>query len=420
MLTQADNEYLCRVGPGTPTGTLLRRFWMPAIISSELPEPDCAPLRVKLLGEELVAWRNTDGSVGIMQNACPHRGASMFFGRNEENGLRCVYHGWKFDVTGACVDMPNEPAESNFKHKIKAAAYACEEWGGAIWVYMGPPELKPVLPRPEWSLVPAEQRVVTHYIQENNWVQGVEGGIDSSHVGFLHSTVGSHRGDYTGASFMGLVAKDNAPEFRVAPTDFGLLIGARRRVDESKDYWRVTPFTLPFYTVIPNGPNQTDHFSGHGWVPIDDEHCWLFTYSWSPTKPMSEFGERPGHPAHYAPMQPGTRKPRQSRDNDYEIDREVQRNKTYTGIDNGSIQDRAIQETMGPIYDRTVEHLGSADTAIIMMRRHLMKMAREVEQGIEPWAASHGEVLTVRSAGFIADAGISFVEASDPIVRVPR
>ncbi|MSQ09704.1 MAG: hypothetical protein EXR52_01675 [Dehalococcoidia bacterium] len=168
MLTAHDNEFLCRVGPGTAMGNLLRRFWMPALISTEVPEPDCPPVRVRLLGEDLVAWRNTDGSVGLMQNACPHRGASLFFGRNEENGLRCVYHGWKFDTEGQCVDMPNEPAESNFKHKIKAAAYLTEEAGGVVWAYMGPVETKPVLPRPEWTLVPDEQRVVSRYWQENN------------------------------------------------------------------------------------------------------------------------------------------------------------------------------------------------------------------------------------------------------------
>ncbi len=419
MLTTKDNDYLCRVGPGTPMGNLLRRFWMPAIMPGELPEPDCAPLRLRLLGEDLVAWRNTDGSVGVMQNACPHRGASMFFGRNEENGLRCVYHGWKFDVTGACTDMPNEPAESNFKHKIKAAAYATEEAGGVVWVYMGPPETKPVLPRPEWTLVPPENRVVSHYWQENSWVQGAEGGIDSSHVSFLHSSVESHKavGDPSRLERSGLMAIDKAPEFRVAVTDFGLMIGARRKVDDTKDYWRVTPFSLPFYTVIPGLPERDTPFSGHGWVPMDDENTWLFSYSWHPTRPMSDFGEKPGHGAHWVPMQPGTRKPRQSRDNDYELDREAQRTVSYSGIEHVSIQDRGIQETMGAIYDRTAEHLGSADTAIIMMRRLLMRLARELEQGKPPYAAQHGELLTVRSAGFIAPVGASFVEESEPRVR---
>jgi len=146
MLTRADNEYLCRVGPGTPMGELFRRFWLPATLAWELPEPDGAPVRLRLLGEDLVLWRDSSGAVGAMQNACPHRGASMFFGRNEENGLRCVYHGWKFDTTGACVDMPNEPAESNFKHKITAQAYPCAEYADIVWLYMGPQSPPPPLP----------------------------------------------------------------------------------------------------------------------------------------------------------------------------------------------------------------------------------------------------------------------------------
>ena len=420
MLTREENEYLCRIGPGTPMGNLLRRFWMPALIATEVPEPDSPPVRVKILGEELVAFRDTAGKVGLVANNCPHRGASLFFGRNEENGLRCVYHGWKFDVEGRCVDMPNEPPESNFKHKIKVTAYPAEEAGGVIWAYMGPPEWKPALPRPEWTLVPAEQRVVSRYIQENNWVQGVEGGIDSSHVSFLHSTVASHRGGETDG-YRNMMAADKAPEFRVAITDFGMLIGARRRVAENQDYWRVTPFSLPFYTVIPGMPNQDRPFSGHGWVPIDDENTWLLTYSWHPSQPMSDFGEQPGHPAHYAPRKADDpRRPRQCRDNDYEINREVQRTRTYTGIENGSIQDRAIQETMGALYDRTKEHLGTADTAIIMMRRLLMKLARDLEKGIEPYAAEHGEDLTVRSAGFLAEDGASFIEVAEPLVRAGR
>src|SRR5438876_7811995 len=174
-------------------GNLMREYWVPAVLSSEIAAPDSDPLRVMLLGEQLIAFRDTTGKVGLIAQNCPHRGASLFFGRNEEAGLRCVYHGWKFDTSGACVDMPNEPPESNFKTKVKATAYPTEEAGGVVWAYFGPAELKPVLPRPEWTLVPEDQRIVTRYIQENNWVQGVEGGIDSSHVSFLHSNVIAHR-----------------------------------------------------------------------------------------------------------------------------------------------------------------------------------------------------------------------------------
>src|SRR5215213_8594009 len=176
-------------------GALFRRFLLPAMMPSEIPEADSPPVRLRLLGEDLVAFRDTSGTIGVVAENCPHRGASLFFGRNEDEGLRCVYHGWKFDASGACVDMPNEPPESNFKHKVKVTAYPTEEAGGVIWAYLGPPDLKPMLPRPEWTLVPPEQRVVTRYIQENNWLQGLEGGIDSSHVSFLHSTVASHNGD---------------------------------------------------------------------------------------------------------------------------------------------------------------------------------------------------------------------------------
>jgi phthalate 4,5-dioxygenase oxygenase subunit len=417
MLTRAENEYLCRVGAGTPMGTLLRRFWMPALISTELPEADCPPIRLTLLNEQLIAFRDSTGKVGLIANNCPHRGASLFFGRNEESGLRCVYHGWKFDTEGRCVDMPNEPAESDFKDKVRATAYPTEEAGGVIWAYLGPADKRPVLPRPEWTLVSPEQRIVSRYIQENNWVQGLEGGIDSSHVSFLHSTVAQQQGKYE-SDRNRLFGVDTAPEFRVVETDFGLMIGARRRVSETEDYWRVTPFSLPFYTVIPQVPGSDQYFAGHGWVPIDDENLSMVTYSWHPTRPMSDFGPAAGHPAHHVKKGPDRLRPIQSRENDYLIDREAQRTTSYTGIENGSIQDRAIQETMGRIYDRTDEHLGSADAAIIMMRRLMMRLAHQLEEGHEPFAAQHGEIMTLRSAGLLTGKGISFVEASEPLIRV--
>ena len=174
MLSQEENERLTRTAAGTPMGDLVRRYWLPFALSADLPGPDCDPVRVRLLGEDLVAWCNTDGSVGVMQNACPHRGASMFFGRNEENGLRCVYHGWKFDIEGNCTDMPNEPAESNFRHKIHIQAYRTRERNGVVWAYLGPEASPPPLPQLEWNLVPADQRYVTKRVQFNNWFQALE------------------------------------------------------------------------------------------------------------------------------------------------------------------------------------------------------------------------------------------------------
>src|SRR6188508_445583 len=184
MLSPRNNEQITRTGPGTPMGEYLRRYWLPAITSRELPDPDCPPIRVKLLSEELIAFRTTSGTVGLIQNACPHRGASLFFGRNEEEGLRCVYHGWKFDVTGACVDMPSEPAESNFKTKVRAIAYPTTERNGIIWAYMGPREVPPVLPDQTGNLAPNSR--VQKYVRACSYMQALEGDIDTVHASFLH------------------------------------------------------------------------------------------------------------------------------------------------------------------------------------------------------------------------------------------
>src|SRR5581483_11277219 len=185
MLSKEDNELVCRVGPGTPGGALLRRYWLPALLVTELPGPDCDPIRVRLLGEDLVAFRDTEGRIGLVGAHCPHRGASLFFGRNEENGLRCVYHGWKFDVTGRCVDMPNEPPESSFKDKIKHTSYPCVEQAGVVWTYMGPPERRPPMLNLEWMRLPAGHRWVSKTYERCNWLQALEGGIDTSHSSFL-------------------------------------------------------------------------------------------------------------------------------------------------------------------------------------------------------------------------------------------
>src|SRR5436309_1069134 len=165
MLSATDNEILSRVGPGTPMGDLVRQYWLPVMQSSELGETDGRPMRVRLAGEDLILFRDSDGKIGLLANNCAHRGASLFFGRNEEAGLRCVYHGWKFDVSGRCVDMPNEPPESNFKDKVRQQSYPCEERGGVIWTYMGPRETPPPLPALEWNMVPAEQRYLALRVQ---------------------------------------------------------------------------------------------------------------------------------------------------------------------------------------------------------------------------------------------------------------
>ncbi len=187
MLSKEDNELACRVGPGTVMGNLFRQYWLPAALSSELPSPDADPLRLRLLGEDLIAFRDSNGAVGLIQNNCPHRGASLFFGRNEEAGLRCVYHGWKFDVDGHCIDMPNEPTESDFRTRVKATAYPTRERGGIVWAYLGPrPTTPPELPDLEANNLPDGEFMVSAIQREANFLQGLEGDIDTSHFSFLH------------------------------------------------------------------------------------------------------------------------------------------------------------------------------------------------------------------------------------------
>lgn len=393
MLSRVDNELLCRVGPGTPMGELLRRFWVPALMPGELPAPDSPPVRVRLLGEDLVAFRDTNGEIGVVAENCPHRGASLFFGRNEENGLRCVYHGWKFDTSGSCVDMPNEPPESNFKHKVHVTAYSAAEWGGVIWVYMGPPELKPELPQHDWCLVPDNQRYIGKWIQECNFVQCYEGEIDTSHISFLHSGIDPIEG--TGR-FRGLAAKDGAPKLLLKETDYGFVYGARRDTGKGDYYWRVTQFLVPDFSLIPSPKYPT---GGRCWIPIDDHRTWVLAYVYNPERAITEEELVPytsGAQA-FAGLIPGTFRTKANKENDYLIDREMQKTMNFTGIWGTRNQDTAVVESMGRIMDRTNERLGTADLAVISARRILIRMAKQLQEGIEPYAPSHGEVYRVRA-----------------------
>jgi phenylpropionate dioxygenase-like ring-hydroxylating dioxygenase large terminal subunit len=430
MLSAENNKLITSTGPGTPMGEYLRRFWIPALTPRELPAPDCPPLRLRLLGEDLIAFRTTSGSVGLIQNACPHRGASLFFGRNEENGLRCVYHGWKFDTDGRCVDMPSEPSESNFKTKVRATAYPTLERGDIVWAYMGPPECMPELPPYEWTQVPEGHVHVTRRIQACNYLQGIEGGIDSSHVPFLHGTLEAQRlgreraGGGGGEALMRgdpnriYLYADMAPRLTVMQTDYGFAYGAQRDAEVDSYYWRLTPFLFPFFTVIPgftvtsqSDPALADSltYSGHGWVPMDDENCWMFTYSWNVSRPL---GEREGHPAHWVDVDPRTLRSVANAGNDYFLDREVQRTQTFTGIENGSMQDAGIQESMGAVFDRTREHLGTTDAAIIHLRKMYLDGARQILEGGEPWLPGMPSAFQVRSVSAVLDRQVPFLECT--------
>lgn len=416
MLSKVENDLLTHTNSGTGAGEYFRRFWLPALLASEVPTPDCPPVRIRLLGEDLVAFRDTHGRVGLMEEFCPHRRSSLFWGRNEECGLRCVYHGWKFDVTGACVDMPNEPPEYGFENKIRTTAYPTREYGGLIWAYLGPPDKIPQLPKLEFARVPDSHRYVSKRLQETNYLQAIEGGIDSSHSNFLHATVDAFRvtDSYVAKvkSSPNLRAKyhllDKAPRFTVKKTDYGLVIAVRRNAEEDTYYWRMTQFLLPSHTIIPYQKGNSIH--GHCWVPRDDETCWVWTFTWNPDQPLSQEDREAiaNETFVHANVEPVTLRPLRNKSNNYGIDRELQRTATMTGIHGFASQDQAIQESMGAVVDRTRERLGTSDTAIIATRRLLLQEIHALQQGNEPPAAQNGDAYWVRSYSLVLKRQIEF------------
>lgn len=411
MLTREKNELLVRSGHDTPMGALLRRYWIPALLAEELPEPDCPPVRVQLLGEELVAFRDTRGRLALLDEFCAHRGVSLFFGRNEECGLRCSYHGWKFDADGQCVDMPSEPEESNFRDKVRLTSYPAEERGGVIWAYMGPPEHRPPLPELEWATLDPGQRFVSKRVQDSNWVQAMEGGIDSSHVSFTHRYGIEDDPMHAGTAGLRYIRADGHPRFEVAESDGGLLIGARRNTSDADSYyWRITQWLMPWYTIIP--PFGTHNPLGaHAWVPIDDQTCWAWSINYHPTRMLRDdemASMRAGDGIHCEYV-PGTFRPVANRANDYLIDRTAQREKrSFSGVKGIAAQDFSLQESMGPVVDRTKERLGTSDAAIIVARRRLLRAAQLLaDKGEDPPGL---DVATqhVRSTSLLLQKGEAF------------
>ncbi len=420
MLSQRDNELLCRIGPGTLMGNLFRQYWLPAIKSDELPSPDCPPVRIKLLGEELIAFRTTSGSVGLMQNACPHRGASMFFGRNEEEGLRCVYHGWKFDVTGACVDMPSEPAESNFKTKVRAKAYRTHERSGVIWAYMGNRETPPALPELEANMLPEDEISVTVLHRANNWMQGWEGEMDTIHAAFLHNGA-TQPEDCEPGTLRYYEVANRSGKFSVRETAVGTSYGMYRIAEPDSYYWRIGHMLFPCFAMVPPGPlGQGPGFVAY--VPMDDDH----TLEWG----VNALGRMtPGG----GDVRRGVRSTNLGREyvpngtgwfdrfnieqnyaNDFLIDREAQRTwQSYTGITGIRQQDMAMTESMGTIMDRTNEHLGTTDQLIIRTRRKLLAAARALaEAGVSPPGVDQPEAYHQRSGGIVLPRSADWWEAT--------
>ena len=386
MLRKEQNDLLTQTGPGTPGGKLFRSYWLPALLAGELPENECPPVRVKLLSERLLAFRDTQGRYGLIDEFCAHRGVSLWFGRNEDNGLRCPYHGWKYDHTGQCIEVPSEPAESGFCQKIKLKSYPLVERGGVLWTYMGPPDQRPPLPEWEFATVPADQSFMSKRVQESNWLQAMEGGIDSSHVSFLHRGDLSSDPLFKGAKGNQYNLKDSRPVFEVVESSGGLYIGARRNAENGHYYWRITQWVMPSFTMIAPRGNHPMH--GHFWVPIDDENCWTWSFDYHPIRNLTETevqAMRDGKGIHVKYVE-GTFRPLANKDNDYLIDRAAQKaGRTYSGVEGIAMQDASLQESMGPVVDRAKENLVSTDNGIIMARHRLLRSVKALmDKGVVP------------------------------------
>jgi phthalate 4,5-dioxygenase oxygenase subunit len=386
MLSGEDNELLTRVGPGTAMGATMRRYWIPALLAREVAAPDGPPVRVRLLGEDLVAFRDSEGRIGLLAEACPHRGASLYFGRNEAGGLRCVYHGWKFDVSGRCLEQMNEPPEHCFAHKVRITAYPTLELGGLIWAYLGPAGQMPPPPRFAWTQAPASHRHVSKVIQECNWLQALEGGLDTSHAPILHRLLKDDAGR-GGIRPSNPYVRAGAPRAVVDITDYGYQYTGIRPLGEAEMHVRTYHYVLPFHQIRA-ASNEDGEWgdAGHIWVPIDDEttmvYNWMYTRKEAPLSEEDRLEQALGNgPLH---VDQRTFRSRANRDNDYLIDRAVQKSESFTGIDGINVQDRAIQESMGRIVDRRREHLGPADKAIIQLRRLLRQAVQTVAAGGTP------------------------------------
>lgn len=379
MLSQEQNERLTRVGPGTPMGALMRRYWIPAAVSEELTDPGGAPIRVGLLGERLVAFRGPSGDVGLVKEHCPHRGASLVYGRNEEGGLRCLYHGWKVNAKGQVVETPAEPKDSTFASKLCHVAYPVREAGGIVWTYMGPPELEPPFPTYPWLGLPKDKLLVVKLFQDTNYLQGVEGDLDPAHPNYLHRDfLLDDAASWAGAGWKSIsdLMQDGAPTIECERTPYLMRVGAiRSTASREVNYVRTAEWVAPFYAYIATGPHESRLFKA--WHPIDDNRCFTFYIHYHPDAPLDRDAIYANWGHRTSPPEFGSEA---TLANMHLQDRSLM-STNFSGMIGAAQQDRAVQESMGPIYDRTCEHLGTSDKAVVFYRRLLLRLLRDLEEG---------------------------------------
>jgi phthalate 4,5-dioxygenase len=447
VLTAEDNEILTRVGPGTLMGDLLRQYWVPALLSTELPAPDCPPVRVRLLCENLIAFRTTSGQVGLIEDACPHRAASLFFGRNEQDGIRCIYHGWKFDITGQCVDMPSEPEDSRYVHKVKATVYPCVERGGLVWTYMGPRKVPPPLPDLEPNMMVDGRGGVTRVnMFDWNWFQCMENNMDTIHAAWLHfgsvpyedaidPELAKQAYPAGPVDDLKYIVQHRSARYLVKETDFGCSYTAMRPTAPDTpgyDYHRTMHWLFPWVTmttVIRLGQAANCVLT----VPIDDTH----TMSWGMTtgrldQPPNPDRPRPNPKGGDRGILPNTadwlgrfrlaflQETAASGDYDFGIDREEQRTSRtqtgFSGLPSVPVQDGAITWSQGAIVNRTREHLATTDAMVIRVRRRLISAAKALrEHGTIPPGVDEPRVYRQRSGWAMLPEGTDWWEALRPL-----
>lgn len=383
MIPAEENNLLTQIGPGTPCGELLRRYWQPVALSEELPEGG-APVKVKILTEELVLFRDDQGRVGLLGLNCSHRGTDLSYGRVEDGGLRCLYHGWLYDVEGRCLEQPGEPGGGERRDAIRHLAYPCAEAGGVIFTYMGP-GVPPLLPAYDFLAAPAEYRTVVKIFHNCSFLQGNEGNIDPVHLSFLHQYVSeaqvARQRIVQGANVTDntLLGNDIAPTIEVEVTDFGLRICTLRKAGSDKHYLRVTNFVMPNLAAF-GGSTVGDGYAVHWHVPVDDTHHWKYVFMFSKTKPLDAELRNKSR----SELTADYRLTRNAA-NRYQQNRESMKTQTFTGMGfNFQAHDAFATESQGPVQDRTNEHPVSSDKAILAARKLLLNGIEDVKQGRDP------------------------------------
>jgi nitrite reductase/ring-hydroxylating ferredoxin subunit len=389
MISEKQNERITRIGPGTPCGKLMRRYWQPAALSEEISDEQPV-VAIRLLGEDLVLFRDDKGRLGLLDRHCPHRGTDLKFGRCEHGGLRCVFHGWLFDVNGQCLETPAEPEGSRMHTQIRQKSYPVEERNGVIFAYLGEGK-PPAFPSFDCFQAPNDYSFAFKGLWECNWLQAHEVGIDPAHASFLHRffedespdvSYGQQFRDRSTDSDMPMtkvLREHDRPQINVEPSEFGFRLVTLRQLGTAQTHVRVTNMVFP---NIVNLPLSSEMVLTQFHVPVDDTNCYWYSMFTSFGRPIDKAEMRQQR---VKTIEPPLYRSKFNKSNNYGFNAAEQRHETFTGLGHDiNVHDQFAVESMGPISDRTREHLGQSDRAISAYRRMLNEAIDRVEKGERP------------------------------------